>query len=158
MSRSCSSRRRTSRPMSSRTRSFGLPGSTWRSRAAAGWPESSSSAARSSTLPGRAARWPKLRAAEQPGCLRLLARGGVAVERPAGGRLVDRAHELAMLCGSTLLVPFGDRSLQALCQGLDRRAVAEVLEPLPSRGPDTFLLLLDVGHDVKTPAPRAGRS
>src|SRR5438034_381683 len=79
------------------------------------------------------------------------------MERPAGGRLVDRAHELAMLCGSTLLVPFGDRTLQALCQGLDRRAVAEVLEPLPSRGSHTFLLLLDVGHDVKN-ARSAGRA
>src|SRR6266516_2236540 len=101
---------------------------------------------------------PKLRAAEQPVRLRLLASGGVAVERPAGGRLVDRAHELAMLRGSALLVTVGDRALQALRQGLDRRAVAEVLEPLPSRGPHTFLLLLDVRHDVKTPAPRAARS
>ena len=41
---------------------------------------------------------------------------------------------------------------------LDRRAVAQVLEPLLGRGPDALLLLLDVRHGVKMPAPRAGRS
>src|SRR5207248_452256 len=59
---------------------------------------------------------------------------------------------------SRALVDLGTSSLQASRQRLDRRAVAQVLEPLASCGPDALLLLFDVGHDVKTPASRAARS
>jgi hypothetical protein len=37
---------------------------------------------------------------------------------------------------------------------LRRRAVAQVLEPLLSGGPDALFLLLDVRHVEKTPASR----
>src|SRR5439155_22731082 len=99
-----------------------------------------------------------LRAAEQAGRLRLLARGGIPMKCPPGRRPVDRAHELAMLGDRTLLVALGNGSLQASRQRLDRRAVAQVLEPLASCGPDALFLLFDVRHDVKTPASRAARS
>ncbi len=46
---------------------------------------------------------------------------------------------------------------EALRQRLDRRAVAEVLEPLPARDPHALLLLLDVRHDVRAPAPAGSR-
>ena len=47
-------------------------------------------------------------------------------------------------------VAVGDRRLEALCERLDRRAVAEVLEPLARRDPDALLLLLDVRPYVKS--------
>src|SRR5581483_5418691 len=46
---------------------------------------------------------------------------------------------------------------QPPCQRLHRRAVAQVLEPLPCGAADTLLLLADVRHSVKTPARAAGR-
>jgi hypothetical protein len=36
-----------------------------------------------------------------------------------------------MLCGNHGIVAVGDRGLEALRERLDRRAIAEVLEPLP---------------------------
>ena len=47
------------------------------------------------------------------------------------------------------------RRREALRQRLDRRAVAQVLEPLVGGGADALLLLRDVRHSVKTPAQRA---
>ena len=51
-----------------------------------------------------------------------------------------------MLGGDGRLVAVGDRGLEPLREGLDRRAVAEVLEPLTAGDPDALLLLLDVRH------------
>ena len=42
------------------------------------------------------------------GCLRLLPRGGVLVQRPAGGGTIDRAHELTMLGADRGLVAVFD--------------------------------------------------
>ena len=65
------------------------------------------------------------------------------------GRHGESRHHEGHIIPLTLLVAVGNCAFQAFRQGLDRRAVAEVLEPLPSRRPHTFLLLFDVGHDVK---------
>ena len=46
---------------------------------------------------------------------------------------------------------------QAARVRLDRRDVAQVLEPLMGGDADPLLLLLDVRHSVKMPAPRAQR-
>ena len=96
-------------------------------------------------------------AGDEPRGVRLLARGGVAVERAARRGTVDRAHELAMLGRDALGVAVGDGRLEALRQRLDRRAVAEVLGPLPLLDPDALLLLLDVRHSRKCPL-LAGRA
>ena len=97
------------------------------------------------------------RARDEPGGLRLLAGGGVPVQRAASGGLVDPADERAVLLGDPSLVAVVHGRLQAAREGLHRRGVAEVLEPLLGRGPDALLLLLDVRHGVKMPAARAGR-
>src|SRR3954466_9369681 len=76
--------------------------------------------------------------------LRLLAGGLVPVDRPARGGPVDPALELEVLARHLVGVAVLDRGAQAPGHGLDRRAVAEVLEALPRRGPDTLLLLLDI--------------
>ena len=46
----------------------------------------------------------------------------------------------------------GNPLLESLRQRFDRRAVAQILEPLTGSDPDALLLLLDVRHGVKTPA------
>jgi hypothetical protein len=74
--------------------------------------------------------------------VRLLAGGGVAVERTPTRGAVDRPHELAMLVGDDIGVSGGDRGLESLRERLDRRAVAQVLEALPRLDPDALLLLL----------------
>ena len=54
-----------------------------------------------------------------------------------------------------LLVPVRDGALEPSRHRLDRRAVAQVLEPLAGGDAHPLLLLLDVRHSVKTPAARA---
>ena len=75
------------------------------------------------------------------------------------GRTVDRADELLVLGGDHARVAVGNGGLEPLGKRLDRRAVAEVLEPLTRRDSDTLLLLLDVRHceRVPRPIPAAGR-
>src|SRR5205814_4109471 len=63
----------------------------------------------------------------------------------------------AVLGGRAGLVALVYGSREALRQRLDRRAVAEVLEPLARGGPHPLFLLLDVRHGVKRPAERARR-
>ena len=62
-----------------------------------------------------------------------------------------------MLGGDPVLVALVDSCPEPLGQRLHGRAVAQVLEPLAGGDPDALLLLANVGHSVKTPAPRAGR-
>ena len=93
------------------------------------------------------------RGAGQTGSLRLLAGGGVPVDRAAGSRPVDHADELAVL-GLDVRALIHGRA-QAPRQRLDRRPVAQVLEPLAGGDTDALLLLLDVRHGVKMPAARA---
>ena len=57
-----------------------------------------------------------------------------AMERATRRRAIDRPHELAVLGRDALGVAVGDRRLEALRQRLDRRAVAEVLDPLRAPG------------------------
>src|SRR5207302_2220211 len=90
-----------------------------------------------------------------PSRLCLLARGGVSVQRAAGGGAVDPADELAVLGGDRVVVAFGHGALQPAGERLDGRAEPQVLEPLFGGDPDALLLLLDVRHDAKTPAARA---
>ena len=89
--------------------------------------------------------------------LRLLARGGVAMQCATGRGLVDPAHELAVLGCDLVLVAVVYSRAEPAGQGLDRRGVAEVLEALLRRDPHALLLLFDVRHSVKMPAPRAAR-
>src|SRR5881394_1846959 len=63
-------------------------------------------------------------------CLRLTARGSVAVHRAAGGCAVEPADELTVLGGDAVLVAVLHRSLETLGERLGRRAVVQVLEPL----------------------------
>jgi hypothetical protein len=91
-------------------------------------------------------------AGDEPGGLGLLARGGVLVQRAAGGALVDRAHELQMLGGELVLVAFGRCGFEPLGQRLHRRAVAEVLLALALGDPDTLFLLLNIRHFEERPA------
>ena len=96
-------------------------------------------------------------AGDEPRGARLLACCGVEMERAALRGAVDRAHEVAVLAGDALAVAVGDSRLEALRQGLDRRPVAEVLDPLPLLDQDALLLLFDVRHSRKRPHPRAAR-
>src|SRR5215211_7789871 len=87
-----------------------------------------------------------LRAADDALGLRLLAGGGVLVDRATRGRSVDRAYELLVLGLDRGCITVRDGALEPLRERLDRRAVAKVLEPLARRDADTLLLLLDVRH------------
>ena len=89
--------------------------------------------------------------------VRLLPRGGVRGGAHRADGAVDRPHELAVLRRDEVGVPVGNRGLETLCQGLDRRPVAEVLDSLPLLDQDALLLLLDVRHSRKSPLPRAAR-
>jgi hypothetical protein len=80
------------------------------------------------------------------------------VQSTTGGGSVDHADELAVLRLDPLRVAVRHGRLEPLRQRLDGGAVAEVLEPLAGGDPDALLLLSDVRHDVKKPAPRAARS
>src|SRR6185295_8690624 len=95
-----------------------------------------------------------LRRRDEPGGLRLAARGGVPVQRAPGGGAIEPAYESAVLGLDLVLVPGGDRSFETLRQRLRGRAVAQVLEPLPGGRANALLLLVDVRHRVKRPAIR----
>ena len=60
-----------------------------------------------------------------------------------------------MLGADRGLVALFDRRLEALEERLDRRAIAQVLEPLAARDVHTLLLLLVVRHTRERPR-RAG--
>ncbi len=77
------------------------------------------------------------------------------MQRAAGGRTIDPARQLAVLGRDRLVVAVGDGPLEAARQSLHRGPVAKVLQTLLGGDPDALFLLLDVRHDVKTPAARA---
>ena len=83
---------------------------------------------------------------------RFVRRGGVRVVRAARRGAVDRPNELAVTLLDLSTFAIGDGSLEAPGQGLDRRAVPQVLEPLAGGAPDALLLLPDVRHSVEMPA------
>jgi hypothetical protein len=56
-----------------------------------------------------------------------------------------------------ILVAVLNGGAQPAREGLHRRGVAQVFEPLLASDPDPLLLLLDVRHGVKMPAVRALR-
>src|SRR4051794_28644535 len=87
-----------------------------------------------------------LRAGGDARRLRLPARGGVSVQRTAGGRAVEPADELAVLRSDAILVAVLHRSLEALRERLRGRAVVQVLEPLLAGRADPLLLLSDIRH------------
>jgi len=62
-----------------------------------------------------------------------------------------------VLLGDALGVALFHGGAEPAGVGLDRRGVAEVLEPLVGCDPHALLLLLDVRHGVKMPAARARR-
>src|SRR2546421_4728382 len=74
------------------------------------------------------------------------------MERSARRRLVDRPDEPDVRGGALLGVAAGDGLAQPPGQGLDGRAVADVLEPVLSGRADALLLLLDVRHSETKPA------
>jgi hypothetical protein len=90
---------------------------------------------------------------DEPCGLGLLPRRGVPVDRPARGGTVDRADELAVALRDFFSVAVRDGSLEAPGEGLDARAVTQVLKPLPGGTANALLLLPDVWHSVETPAP-----
>jgi hypothetical protein len=67
-------------------------------------------------------------------------------------RAIDQPDETLELGVDRCRVARLDGRGKPLCQRLDRRLVAQILEPLFSGGPDPLLLLFDVRHVVKTPA------
>src|SRR5207248_2426907 len=75
----------------------------------------------------------------------LLASGAVLVDDPARRCPVDQAHQGA---GALVDVPLAGahRRVEALVQGLDGGAVAQVVGALLQRAPVALDLLLDVGH------------
>ena len=100
-------------------------------------------AARGVPAPQRVRRTRPGRAAAPPGtsCARR-----VPVQRAAGDRPVDQLDEAAMLGLDRVGVAVLDRRREPLRQRLDRRAVAQVLEPLVGGGTNALLLLPDVRH------------
>src|SRR6476646_8572299 len=84
--------------------------------------------------------------------LRLRARSGVRVQRTTGGGAVDEHLQLLVLTVDHIGVATVDRRLEPAEVGLDRRLVAQVLEPLPGGYLDALLLLLDVRHEHRTVA------
>ncbi len=72
----------------------------------------------------------------------------------AAARSIQRTS--SRCSSATRRVALGDRGLEPARERLDRRAVAQVLQPLRGRDPDALLLLLDVRHGVKMPAPAGG--
>ena len=86
-----------------------------------------------------------------PSCARRCSGGARRGRRPC--RPSGRARGAPSAIRS--LSPASTAARKPARQRLHRRAVAEVLEPLLSRGPDALLLLLDVRHSVKKPATRA---
>ena len=80
------------------------------------------------------------------GGVRLLARGGVRVQHALRAGLVDQLHQRDVLGRDASRVAGVDGGLEAPELGLDRRAVPQVLEPLPLADEDALLLLLDVRH------------
>ena len=115
----------------------------------AGSSSSRSGRRRSANYDGRAT-------GDEPRRLRLLAAGGVRVQRALRGGLVDPAHERAVLGGDRVGVARVDGGLEALRQRLDGRAEADVLHALALGCPDTLLLLLMFGISKKEPVERAG--
>ena len=80
------------------------------------------------------------------------------VQRAARDRLVDQADERLVLRLDRLGVALGCDRREPLRQRLDRRAVAQVLQPLFGGDPDALLLLLDVRHGTKMPASARARA
>ena len=116
---------------------------------------SSSSSARSSTSRRGAARRERARSERR----RRAARPATSCARPCSGaarraRPPGRSSWTSSRCSarSRSASPVLDGRLEALRQRLDRRAVAQVLEPLARGGADALLLLLDVRHGEKRPA------
>jgi DNA polymerase III delta subunit len=89
--------------------------------------------------------------------LRLLARGGVAMEGATARGAVDGADELPVLARDEVGVARCDCGFEPLREGLDRGAVAQVLEALPRLDPHALLLLLDVRHSKRCPRGRGPR-
>ena len=96
----------------------------------------------------RALRSPT-RAGDELRRLRLLAGAGVPVQSAAGDRAVDQLRQRAVLLLGRRRVALRGRRGEALGERLDRRLVAQVLEPLFGGGADALLLLLDIGHNAK---------
>ena len=78
------------------------------------------------------------------------------MERAARSRAVDPPLQIHVRSANGVGVAVCDGTLETARERLDRRAVPEVLEPLPRGASNPLLLLLDVRHDVKMPAARAG--
>jgi putative peptidoglycan lipid II flippase len=78
------------------------------------------------------------------------------MQRAARRSPIDRPDELAMLGGHALGVPLARGRLEPLRERLDRRAIAQVLEPLPRLDSNALLLLLDVRHSRKDPLLAGG--
>ena len=93
----------------------------------------------------------------EPRGLRLLARGRVLVERAVRCGAVDPPLQRRVLVRDLILVAGLDGSLQPPRDRLDRRAVAEVVQPVLGGGSDALLLLLDVRHLKETPANMRAR-
>src|SRR3954447_2734983 len=161
---SSTGRPRTTAKRSSARRPCSWRGSIWSSRVGAGFRATSSWTRRSSRSRGppkgrgTPARLGDRRAGDELRGLRLAPRGRVLVQRAAGGRSVEHPHELGVLGRHLLAIAVLDGGLEALRERLDRRSVAQVLEPLTGGRPDALLLLLDVRHLEKTPASRCGRA
>jgi hypothetical protein len=75
------------------------------------------------------------------------------VQRAACDGPVDQLDEAPVLGLDAGGVPVLCGGREALRQRLDRRALAQVLEPFLGGGADALLLLLDVRHLVEMPAP-----
>src|SRR5438132_8211278 len=83
-----------------------------------------------------------LGAQDEPGGLRLLAGGGVLVDRVSSGGAIEQHRQAAVGISHRLGLAGLDRLVEAAKQRLDLRAVAQVLEALARRQPDPLLLLL----------------
>jgi hypothetical protein len=73
------------------------------------------------------------------------------VQRAARDRAVDQPDEVAVLRLDSRRIALADRRRQPFRERLDRRAVAEVLEPLLGRDPDALLLLFYVRLGIGPP-------
>ena len=68
------------------------------------------------------------------------------MDRVTGGGSIDDRHEPDVRRGDLIAIAGVGRFAQSALEGLDLRAVAQVLEPLPGSGPNALRLLLGVGH------------
>src|SRR4029453_19188085 len=99
----------------------------------------------------------RLAARDDPGGLRLLARGGVLVEGATRCGGVDPALELEVRRPHAASATVFGRGPQPTGQRLHGRPVAQVLEPLPGGHSNALLLLLDARHNVKNARSAGGR-